>query len=484
MTTLHRLDRTLRKQPELPDKAVQFGTGAFLRGFIDFFLDVANERGGFGGRVVAIGSTGSGRDKVLNEQDGLYTLWIRGIQDGQSRSEYRVVSSVSRALSAANEWEEVLECARNPQLEYVFSNTTETGITFDESDSGTYSPPRSFPGKLTRFLRERAAHFDYAPTRGVIVLPCELIEDNGARLKEIVLTLGERWGYGKRFADWIDQCVPFCNSLVDRIVPGEPPAAQMQQAWQQLGYRDDMLTVCEPYRLFAIEANKEVAARLHFAHADPSIIVTNDITPYRLRKVRLLNGAHTLMVPLALLSGCKTVAEAVADPAVGTYLRNVLKNDLVRSLSIPDAAEFGRDVLDRFSNPHIRHELTDITLQQTTKMQVRVIPAILDFAQRIRRAPPGIAFGFAAYLLYMRGNHSDARPDDLGERVKAHWRAHPDPHDLVDAVCSDERLWGRDLTKVYEFSGYVRTSLEALLEHGPRKPIAMLYSPPGKASLR
>ena len=474
MTTLRRLDRTLRKQPALPEKVVQFGTGAFLRGFIDYFLDVANERGLFGGSVVAIGSTGSGRDKVLNEQDGLYTLWIRGVENGKPCSRFRLIESVSRAISAT-EWDAVLKCARNPQLEYIFSNTTETGIKLDESDAATLTPPRSFPGKLTRFLFERAQHFDYARDRGLVVIPCELIESNGSHLKRIVLALGERWGYGNRFADWINDAVPFCNTLVDRIVPGEPVAAAMAEAWEELGYRDDMLTVCETYKLFAIEADAAVAKRLHFAQADASIIVTTDITPYRLRKVRLLNGAHTITVPLALLSGCTTVLEAVKDRTVGTYLRNVLKNELVPSLAVPGAEEFADAVLDRFSNPYIRHELLDITLQQTAKMRVRVVPAILDFALRKRRAPGGVALGFAAYLLYMGTDESDARADDLGIRVKKHWRAHDNLRDVVQAVCSDEYLWGTDLTKVEAFAEHVWTMAKVLMRDGPRKTVGVVY---------
>ncbi|HEX2095704.1 MAG TPA: hypothetical protein VHG28_25120, partial [Longimicrobiaceae bacterium] len=221
---------------DLPERVVQFGTGAFLRGFVDCFVDQANRDGLFGGRVVMVGSTGSGRDQVLNRQDGLYTLSSQGIAGGAPRREHRVIASVSRALSARDEWAEVLACARNPELELVFSNTTEVGITLDEGDSAELSPPRSFPGKLTRFLFERARAFDYDPARGVVVLPCELIEDNGDRLKEIVLTLAERWGLGDDFARWVREAVPFCNTLVDRIVPGTPAPEVREQLFAELGY--------------------------------------------------------------------------------------------------------------------------------------------------------------------------------------------------------------------------------------------------------
>ena len=208
---------------ELPEKAVQFGTGAFLRGFVDAYLDEANQLGQFGGRVVAIASTASGRECLLNEQDGLYTLSVQGLENGREMRERRVIASVSRALSAADEWETVLECARNPDLELVFSNTTEVGIALDQDDGPDLDPPRSFPGKLTRFLYERARAFDYDVARGVTVIPCELIEENGERLCAIVLALAARWNLGRAFVDWIEAAVPFCNTLVDRIVPGTPP---------------------------------------------------------------------------------------------------------------------------------------------------------------------------------------------------------------------------------------------------------------------
>lgn len=462
-----RLDRTLRPQLELPEKAIQFGTGAFLRGFIDFFLDEANARNAFGGHVVAVGSTGSGRDRVIGEQDGLYTLWVRGIENGKARSDFKLISSVGRALSAATEWQQVLECARNPQLEYIFSNTTETGIALDEGDSGVAEPPRSFPGKLTRLLYERARHFDYAPTRGVIVLPCELIEDNGAKLKQIVLTLAERWNYGRRFTAWINECVPFCNTLVDRIVPGEPARDLMENAWRELGYEDEMLTVCEPYRLFAIEAPSSVAQRLHFTNADPNIIVSDDIVPYRLRKVRLLNGAHTVLVPLALLAGCRTVAEAVSDDKVGAFLRNVLLNEIAPVVPADGAVEFANAVIDRFSNPYIRHELIDITLQQTMKMRVRVVPSIIDYAKLNGGAPPSVALGFAAYLLFMRGDITTSpKADAHRDRIVALWQAHPHPRELVTAVCGDQDLWGTDLNAVAQFTDAVTGYLESLIGDG------------------
>jgi tagaturonate reductase len=469
---------------ELPERVVQFGTGAFLRGFVEYFVDAANRAGHFDGRVVMVGSTGSGRDQLLNEQGGLYTLSTRGLSGGVASTEHRVIGSVSRALSARDDWGEVLACARTPELELVFSNTTEVGITLDEEDEAELGPPRSFPGKLTRFLYERAHAFDYDPARGPVVIPCELIAGNGDRLREIVLALAARWELDPRFARWVEAAVPFCNTLVDRIVPGTPRGEERERLLDELGYEDGLLTVCEVYRLFAIEADEALRARLRFAAADPGVLLTDDVTPYRERKVRILNGAHTILVPVSLLLGCETVRDAVEHPLAGPLLRRALFDEIVPSLETPGAAEFARDVVDRFANPFVRHALLDISLQGTMKMRVRVVPSIVSHARRTGGAPDSLAFGFAAYLLFLRGDVQERRraaglpvpADDQGERVRALWSAHAGegeagPAAVARAACSDESLWGVDLAAVPGFLEAVTGHLARMVARGPREAL-------------
>ncbi|HET6231281.1 MAG TPA: tagaturonate reductase [Longimicrobiaceae bacterium] len=463
----------------LPERAVQFGTGAFLRGFVDYFIDEANRQGRFGGRVVMVGSTGSGRDGVLNEQDGLYTLAIQGVEGGEVRREHRVVGSVSRALSARGEWTAVLEVARSPELEVVFSNTTEVGIALDEGDEAEMSPPRSFPGKLARFLYERGRAFAWNEARGVVVVPCELIDDNGDRLRAIVLQLGERWGFGAEFARWIESAVPFCNTLVDRIVPGAPSPEVQMETDALLGYRDALLTSCEVYRLFAIQGDGALAERLRFPAADPRIIVAADVSPYRERKVRLLNGSHTVTTPAALLCGCETVLDAVEHELVGPFLSRAMLEEIVPSLDAPGAEVFAQEVLDRFANPFIRHALVDITLQQTMKVRVRIVPSVVRYAEKAGRVPQSLAFGFAAYLLYMRGDMQADRQraglnvpaDDQGAKVRDAWLSvDADSAEavasLVQSVVSDEALWGAELAAVPGFADAVATHLQSMLSDG------------------
>ncbi|HJU66816.1 MAG TPA: tagaturonate reductase [Gemmatimonadaceae bacterium] len=460
---------------DLPEKAVQFGTGAFLRGFVDAFLDESNRQGRFGGRVVAVASTSSGRDEALNEQDGLYTLLIEGMEQGAAHQERRIVASVSRALSAPDEWDAVCECARNPDLELVFSNTTEVGIVLDESDHGDATPPRSFPGKLARFLYERARTFDYDVTKGLTVVPCELIEENGERLCAIVLALAARWRLGGAFIDWIETAVPFCNTLVDRIVPGTPPPDRLVELNRTLGYRDALITSCERYRLFAIEGNEEIRVRLPFAADTDGLVIAEDIAPYRERKVRLLNGAHTAMVSVALLAGCRTVLQAMQHQMVRRFVERLMLEEIAPSLDVPDAFAFARDVLDRFGNPHIQHALLDITLQATTKMRVRVLPSIVRHAKRTGQPPRMLSLGFAAHLFLLRHGPPPAvyekaptlPPDEQGERLKTLWRVHgDDDQSLARAACGDVALWGTDLSRVPGFVSLVVDYLREIRRMG------------------
>ncbi|HEU4723331.1 MAG TPA: tagaturonate reductase [Gemmatimonadaceae bacterium] len=467
-------------QLALPERAVQFGTGALLRGLVDALLDDANRQGLFGGRVVMIGSTGSGRDRAINDQGGLFTLVVQGLVDGAARRDFQVVSSVSRALAASTQWAEVLRCAENPQLEFIFSNTTEVGIALDESDAQAApgeAVPRSFPAKLAAFLLHRARWSRYDTALAPIVIPTELIEDNGGKLREIVVTLARRWRTEPEFLGWLDE-VRFCNTLVDRIVPGAPSEQYAAELRPLLPYEDGMITIAEPYRLFAIEGDAALRERLRFAGADEGVIVAGSITPYRLRKVRLLNGAHTSFVSLAILAGCRTVREAVEHPALGAFLRSVLLDEIVPSLDVPGAEAFAREVIGRFANPYLQHQLWDITLQGTTKFRVRVVPSILDHVRTTGSVPRALALGFAGFLAFQRGELHDARrragdpvpADGAGESIQARWRTVGDDATalgtFVRAICADAELWGADLAAVPGFVDIVTEDLAAIREHG------------------
>jgi len=479
---LPRLDERAIELPSydpasLPERAVQFGTGAFVRGFVEYYLDEANRRGLFDGRVVLVASTGSGRDEALAAQDGLYTLAVQGMDAGEAVERLRVIGSVSRALSAAREWDAVLAVARDPNLELVFSNTTEVGIAYDAADRLSDAPPRSFPAKLARFLLERGRAFDFADDRGLAVLPCELIERNGATLREIVLRHAAAWGVEPEFAQWVEHSVAFCDTLVDRIVPGAPPAEERARLLARCGYDDAMLTSCEVYRLFAIQPPDDATRRrLRFAAADPSVLVVPDVTPYRERKVRLLNGAHTLLVPVALALRCETVREAVTHEAAGEFVRAAMREEIAPFVDAEGAGEFAEEVLERFANPFVRHALIDIMLQATMKTRVRIVPSIVAYAEREGRVPPSLAFGFAAFLAWARGDEQRARraaglrmpADDGAERLSSLWAAHDGAPELVRAALAERDLWGADLAAIPGFADAVAEQLGRIRADGMR----------------
>jgi tagaturonate reductase len=419
---------------------------------------------------------------------------VQGLVDGQARRDLHVVSSVSRALSAATEWNEVLRCAENPDLELIFSNTTEIGIVYDETDAAggaSASPPRSFPGKLTAFLLHRARWSGFAAARAPVVIPTELIEGNGDKLKQIVMRLAEQWNAERDFLPWLGH-VRFCNTLVDRIVPGAPSAEYAKELDGILDYSDGMITVCEPYRLFAIEGDAGLRAQLRFPAADAGIIVAESITPYRLRKVRLLNGAHTTFVSLAILAGCTTVREAVEHPVIGGFLRSALLNEIVPSVDVPGAEEFAREVMDRFANPFLHHLLWDITLQGTTKFKVRVVPSILDYTRRTGEVPRALALGLAGFLAFQDGRLQAARraagqpvpADAAGEALQERWRRISDAPgavaDFVRSVLADVELWGTDLSTVPGLSDLVSEYVATIRDRGPIAAIESVQLAPAR----
>ena len=468
----------------LPEKVIQFGSGRFLRAFADYFVDEANRKGLFGGRVLVVQSTGRSRAAALEAQGGLFTLWVRGACEEKER----VIASISRALVANDDWPKILQCARSAALEVVLSNTTEVGLVLDQADE--LRAPRSFPGKLTAFLYERARHFDYSPEGGLIVLPCELVASNGEALCRLVLSMARQWRLEERFLEWTANANTFCNTLVDRIVPGFPLEEEHAALEARLGYRDAMLTVTEPYRLWAIEGDASLREQLGFSSADPGIVITQDIEPYRLRKVRILNGGHTLSVPLGFLMGNHTVRDNMTHPLTGKYIEDLLREEIGPTLAVEPATipPYIDDVLNRWRNPHLHHQLIDITLHSTSKLRHRVIPSLVAYYAAPKNAVPHrIALGFAAYLLFMRGvaeedgviyGECGGARYPIRDTQAAYLRNLWPPSDSADIdgfvahIGADESLWGADLTQLPGFTDAVGHYLQAMMRDGVAAALA------------
>ncbi len=471
----------------LPEKVLQFGTGVLLRGLPDYFIDNANRRGLFNGRVVVVKSTDSGDAGAFDRQDGLYTLCVRGIEEGKKREENIICSAISRVLSARDHWQEILLLAHRSEIQTIVSNTTEVGIQLVDEDIHQ-QPPASFPGKLLAFLYERYRAFKGSPDSGMIIVPTELIVDNGKKLAAIVMELARFNHLAAGFAAWLEQHCRFCSSLVDRIVPGKPDAAGSEQLQQDLGYKDELLAISEVYRLWAIEGDEKVKSILSFAPADPGVIIQPDIGIYRELKLRLLNGTHTLSCGLAFLAGFTTVKNAMDDPAFSGFVSDLMLREIVPAipyeLPAPEARDFGIRVLDRFRNPHLQHQWLSITMQYSSKMKMRVIPVLLQHYQHGEDPPSHFALGFAAYLLFMRAVKKEQEAwmgsvrgqfypinDDRAGYFFERWQQHS-PAEVVAESLQDKSLWGADLTRLKGFEASVRQQLEILIDKGAATALA------------
>jgi len=458
---------------ELPEKVLQFGTGALLRGLPDYLIDQANRQGIFNGRVVAVKSTDQGDFAAFAEQDNLYTLCVRGVENGKVVHENKICTAISRVLSANRDWAQVLACAANPALRIVLSNTTEIGIQLVREDV-RQSPPASFPGKLLAFLHARYLAFSGDPGMGLVIVPTELIPDNGKRLESIVFELAHLNRLELPFIEWLENACVFCNSLVDRIVPGTPSADQIADYFAETGYRDALLTVAEPYSFWAIEGDERAASALSFRKAVPdAVVVEPDITRYRERKLRLLNGTHTLACGLANLSGFTTVGEAMRNPDMAAFVERLMLDEIAPSIPcvLPpgDAETFGRQVLDRFGNPFVEHYWLSIAAQYSSKMRMRIVPLLQEHYRTKNTPLSAIALGFAAFFLFYR-QIKPAVPDDAAGWFYEKWK-HLQPETLVREALADANRWGADLT---EFPGFAEDVVEAgnqLLEHGARQAI-------------
>jgi len=452
---------------DLPEKVLQFGTGVLLRGLPGYLIDKANRQGVFNGRIVAVKSTDAGDLTDFEKQDNLYTVCVRGLEDGKRIEEDTICASISRVLSAKSQWQAVLDCAANPELRIIISNTTETGIQLVR-ESIHQQPPQSFPGKLLAFLYERFRVKGGSAESGMLIIPSELLSDNGLKLKTIVYELAQINQLEADFMSWLREHNTFCNSLVDRIVPGAPDTAVRQALAQKLGYEDRLLIIAESYLLWAIEGDEKVRALLTFHQADEGVVIAESIDEARELKLRLLNGTHTLSCGLAFLGGFHTVREAMDHPAASRFIGQLMLSELAPAIPISLEAQvaqrFGQRTLDRFRNPSLAHQWLSITLQYSSKMRMRNVPTLLSHYQKAAQVPPCFALGFAGYLLFMKAVKEEGNQfygeyagqnypikDDQASYFYQKWQTLPVER-LVEEVLADTALWEADLTQLPGFS--------------------------------
>lgn len=456
---MKKLNRASTNAPApYPEKILQFGGGNFLRAFADWMIDVYNEKMNANLGVLLV--TPIGRDNYTNwqEQDGLYHVLTRGLRAGKVVNEKYLVKSISRVLHLYPKWVEFLKSAENPEMRFVLSNTTEAGIRFSKDDKKTDTPPNEFPAKLTLWLHHRYQFFKGKEEAGCIFIPVELILKNGENLRKCILQNADNWNLEEGFKTWVNQANIFCNTLVDRIVPGISRDS-LSEEMEKIGYEDTMLTQGEVFHFWVIEGPEEVQKELPLDKAGLNVIFTKNLTPYRTRKVRILNGAHTSMVPVGYLYGIETVRDAVEHEIMGGFVRKAIFEEIIPTLDLPDEElqQFANDVIDRFKNPFIHHQLISISLNSTSKFKTRVLPSILAYKKRKGDLPDCLVFSMAALIHFYKGE-IDGKEIPLNDDAEAiaflknAWQefdgSEAGMDNLAQQVLQWEKVWAADLSEV------------------------------------
>ena len=480
MKTLNRRDFPGAQYPE---RIIQFGEGNFLRAFVDWQIDLLNEHTDLNSGVVVVRPIETSFPPSLSTQDGLYTTIIRGLNEkGEAVSDARLIRSVNREISVYSEYDEFLKLAHNPEMRFVFSNTTEAGISYHAGDKFDDAPAVSYPAKLTRLLFERFSHFNGALDKGWIIIPCELIDYNGDALRELVLRYAQEWALPEAFIQWLDQANSFCSTLVDRIVTGYP-RDEAEAIWQKLGYEDRLLVTGEPFALWVIESEKDISGELPLPDCGLPVIFTDNQKPCKQRKVRILNGAHTSFVPAAFLCGYDYVLDAMNDSMIQTFMQKTLYDEVIPTLSLPkeDLMAFAEAVTGRFKNPYIKHALLSICLNSVSKWRARCMPSLLGYVEREHKLPEHLTFSLAALMALYHGGHlkdgaleclRDGQPytlrDDAAVLAFFAENDQKPAAELTRMFLSSTDFFGQDLTQVPGLETAVATALEDVLARGMR----------------
>lgn len=457
-----------------PIKVVQFGEGNFLRAFVDYAFHTLNKKQDFNGSIAVVQPIEKGMVNMLNEQDGLYTLFSNGIVDGREIREKHLITCIQKCIDPYKNYSAYLALAREEKLQYIISNTTEAGIVFNKNDKLSMQPPNAFPAKLTALLYERYRYFEGNSTKGVTIIPCELINYNADTLKSVILKYTQLWNLEKDFIVWLNKANTFHNTLVDRIVPGYPKD-EIQSYTKKIPYQDNLIVTAEQFFLWIIEGNDVLREKLPFHKTSLNVKIVEDMQPYRTQKVCILNGAHTALVPLSLLYGNETVQESIEDKFTGTFVEHAIFEEIIPTLEL-DRAEletFAHAVLDRFRNPFIKHYLASIALNSISKFKVRVLPSLLQFQKNYGKLPPRLVFSLACLIRFYKGtwNGKPLPVQDEGEIImhfKKIWSQNTIDQ-VIDMTLANSNYWGQDLRTVPKLSNNLAISLNAIENQGVEK---------------
>lgn len=456
-----------------PERVIQFGEGNFLRAFVDWIISQINERTDFNGSVVVVQPIEKGLVDMLNSQDGLYHVNLQGMEKGQTVNSYRLIDVVSRAINPYRDFDDYEKLAELPDVRFAVSNTTEAGIAFDASCRLSDRPASSYPGKLTQLLYHRFRYFNGDPHKGLIIMPCELIFQNGHVLKKTIEQYIDLWNLGDEFRTWFETACRVYATLVDRIVPGFPKK-EIDEIQRKLQYQDRMVVQGEAFHLWVIEAPEELEQEFPAGKAGLNVLFVPSEAPYHARKVTLLNGPHTVLAPVAFLSGIDIVRDACQHPVVGAYVRRVMFDELMETLDLPkpELMQFAEDVLERFNNPFVDHQVTSIMLNSFSKFATRDLPGLKVYLQRKGRLPEGIVMGLAAILTYYKGGvRADGvaySPNDLPEIIsfmQELWAA-GDIRKLAEQVLAADWIWHENLNEIPQLTDRLVYYLQTIRQDG------------------
>lgn len=479
---MKKLNRTtVENLPVYPERILQFGEGNFLRAFVDWMVAKMNREAGFNSGVVVVQPIERGMVDMINQQDGLYHVYLKGIKNGQPIKEYTMVDSITRGLNPYTQYEEYQKVINSPELRFIVSNTTEAGISFDENDRLEMQPQVSYPGKMTSLLYQRYKTFNGDPAKGLIIICCELIDRNADFLKKYVLQHAANWKLEPEFIQWLQQSCAFCNSLVDRIVPGFPKD-EIKEIQQELGYEDNLVVVGEYFHLWVIEAPEWVQKEFPAEKAGLEVKFVKDMTKFREQKVLVLNGCHTGSYAVSYLSGMETVREAFEHLDVGTFMKELVYDEVLPILdgSEKELKTFANKILERFRNPYIRHQWQSIALNAMSKWETRNLPTLLSFYKTHGMLPQKVVFSLAAMIAYFKGESNgvsykvqdDQWILDFYKEAWAECDGRPiSIYQLVEKVLKLEKIWKQDLNSVPNLTISVACYLFLIEQVGMKKAV-------------
>lgn len=463
--------KLVAKEIKKPIKVLQFGEGNFLRAFVDYAFYRLNKELDFNAGVAIVQPLEGGMVDMIEKQDGLYTLFLNGIKNGEPAQDIYLIDNIVKTVNPYKDFQDYLDIAKVDTLEFVISNTTEAGIEFIETDSFDMQPPKSYPAKLAVFLLERYKYFKGDNSKGLTIIPCELINYNADTLKKVLLQYADFWNLETGFVNWLNEACSFHNTLVDRIVPGYP-RNEIEQYNSKIDYQDNILVTAEPFFLWVIEGDEKLKAKLPFGKIDLDVKIVKDMQPYRTRKVRILNGAHTAMVPMSIMFGNETVRETLENNFTKDFVTNVIFDEInpVLELNEEEKKHFADAVLDRFRNPFIRHLLSDIALNSISKFKVRVLPTMLEYVKENHKLPQNITFSLACLIRFYgkewNGKQLPVKDSqDVTDFFADVWKSN-DTDVVVNKVLSHVEFWGEDLTKIEGLNSAVTKAIIAVDSKG------------------